>query len=249
MGSIRGGNGDGRPPSDDGGLPDFPPEWGVVVIPDDLTELDRETAALQRERRRSARRTKWRRRLGLPSAKPGDGDNPPVGIPLLIMSIAIIAALTSLFAITLTNRGNPTTTPTTPPVQATTAPPQMIDLALTDATGKRVQLRETLPAVILLLDGCACDQLIRDTVALAPPSVTVIAVDKTAPILPAGVAVTALADPEQALMATYNDGPDRAAQPAGEPTAVLVDSEGAVTKIVSSSKSVNTFSAALTGLR
>ena len=248
MGSMRGGNGDGRPPPDDGGLPDFPPEWGVVVIPDDLTELDRESAALQRERRRTARRAKWRRRLGLPAAHPAEGDNPPVGIPLLIMSVAIIAALTSLFAITLTNRGKPSTTPTTPPVQTATAP-QMIDLALTDAAGTSVRLRDTLPAVILLLDGCSCDQLIKETVSMAPPAVTVIAVDRTAPVLPAGVKVTALADPEQALLATYADGPDRSAQPTGVPTAVLVDSEGTVTKTASPSNSVTTFSAALAGLR
>jgi hypothetical protein len=248
MGSMRGGNGDGRPPPDDGGLPDFPPEWGVVVIPDDLTELDHETAALQRERRRIARHGRWRRRFGLPASNSADGDNPPVGIPLLIMSIAIVAALTSLFAITLTNRGNPTPTPTAPAVQTATAP-QMIDLALTDAAGNSIRLRDTLPAVILLLDGCACDQLIKDTVSLAPPAVTIIAVDRTAPILPAGVKVTALADPEQALLATYADGPDRSAQPAGVPTAVLVDTDGTVTKTVSPANSVTTFSPALAGLR
>ncbi len=248
MGSMRGGDGDGRPPPDDGGLPDFPPEWGVVVIPDDLTELDRETAALQRERRRNARRAKWRRRLGLPAATPANGENPPVGIPLLIMSIAIIAALTSLFAITLTNRGSPAAQQTPPAAQTETAP-QMIDLALTDATGDRVQLRDNLPAVILLLDGCACEQLIRDTVAAAAPTVTVIAVDRTAPALPFGVTATALADPEQALLATYADGPDRGAAPAGVPTAVLVDSDGTVTKTASPANAVTAFSAALSTLR
>lgn len=247
MGSIRGGNGDGRPPPDDGGLPDFPPEWGVVVIPDDLTELDRESAALQRERRRNQRRAKWRRRFGLPATNPSDNDSPPVGIPLLIMSIAIIAALTSLFAITLTNRGTTPTTTSPPPAETATAP-QMIDLALTDAAGKSVRLRDTLPAVILLLDGCSCEQLIRQTVEATPASVTVIAVDRTAPVLPAGVAVTALADPEQALLATYADGPDRSAQPAGVPTAVLVDSDGTVTKTVSPANSATTFQAELAAL-
>ena len=45
MGSLRGGDGDGRPPPDNGGLPDLPPEWGTVVVPDDLAELEREAAA------------------------------------------------------------------------------------------------------------------------------------------------------------------------------------------------------------
>lgn len=172
MGSLRGEDGDGRPPPDNGGLPDLPPEWGTVVIPDDLTELDREAAVIRRERRRDARRSRWRKRLGLtPGPSDPDGETPPVGVPLLIMSIAIIAALTSLFAITLTTRTTSTLS-STPPATAATGP-QMIDLALSDSAGNPIRLRETLPAVILLLDGCMCDQLIRDTAAAAPPTVTV----------------------------------------------------------------------------
>lgn len=242
MGSLSGGNGDGRPPPDDGDLPNFPPEWGVVVIPDDLTELDKETAALKRERRRQSRRAKWRGRLGLPTTN-SSGESPPVGVPLLIMSIAIIAALTSLFAITLTSRSvHPKQTA---PAVAPESSPQMIDLALDNGTGQSIRLRDTLPAVILLLDGCACDQLVRDTAAATPPAVTVIAIDRTAPTLPTGVNVTALADPEQALLATYADGPDRSAQPAGVPTAVLVADDGTVTKVASPASALSDFQAGL----
>lgn len=246
MGSLRGENGDGRPPPDDGDLPEFPPDWGVVVIPDDLTELDRETAALRRERRRSSRRAKWRRRLGLPATS-SHGDTPPVGVPLLIMSVAIIAALSSLFAITLTNRST-TVRPTTPATVPKSSL-EMIDLALIDADGGSVRLRDTLPAVILLLDGCSCEELIRDTTAAAPPSVTVIAVDRAVPALPIDVNATALADPEQALLATYADGPDRSAQPAGVPTAVLVTDDGTVTKVVNPATRLSDFAGALAGLR
>lgn len=245
MGSLRGGDGDGRPPPDDGDLPNFPPEWGVVVIPDDLTELDRESAALQRERRRQTRRAKWRGRFGLPASN-SKGETPPVGVPLLIMSIAIIAALTSLFAITLTSRS--TKAQPTAPAVAPQESPQMIDLALTNATDQSVRLRDTLPAVFLLLDGCGCDQLIRDTVAATPPGVTVIAIDRTIPVLPVGVNVTTLADPEQALLATYADGPDRGAQPAGVPTAVLVADDGTVTKVASPASKLVDFKTALTAL-
>src|SRR6185312_13301175 len=104
MGSLRGEDGDGRKPPNNGGLPDLPPEWGVVVIPDDPAELDRESADLRRERRRVARRARWRRRFGLPPRTDVDGDTAPIGTPLLIMAIAIVAALTSLFAITLSTR-------------------------------------------------------------------------------------------------------------------------------------------------
>jgi hypothetical protein len=254
MGSLRGEDGDGRDgnaregnghPPDDGGLPNLPPEWGVVVVPDDLTELDREAADLRRESRRKARRDRWRRRFGLSPKAPGD--SPPVGIPLLIMSIAIVAALTSLFAITFTTHNPPSAQPSqTAPAPAFTS--QMIDLALIDAAGTAVRLRDKLPAVILLLDGCACGPLIQQTVASAPASVTVLVVDKQAPFVPAGIRATALADPEQALLSIYADGPDRDATPAGVPTAVLVDSQGIVTATVSPAQEVSSFQLPLTKL-
>jgi hypothetical protein len=245
MGSLRGEDGDGRPPPDNGGLPDLPPEWGVVVVPDDLAELDKESAEFRRDQRRKARRARWRRRFGL--APRADGDTPPVGIPLLIMCIAIIAALTSLFAITFTTRPgtDPTSSPTTPAPAVTE---QMIDLALTGTDGKAVRLREKLPAVILLLDGCSCGSLIQSTAAAAPAKVTVIVVDKSVPFIPPGARAVALADPEQALMATYADGPDRDVTPASVPTAVLVDSGGTVTSTVSPALSVADFQAKLTKL-
>ncbi len=184
MGSLRGEDGDGRPPPDNGGLPDLPPEWGTVVIPDDLTELGRETTEYQRAIRRTARRNRWRRRFHL-APKP-DRDSPPVGIPLLIMCIAIVAALTSLFAVTVTTHGtpDPTTTATTGP--APQATPPMVDLGLADSSGKLLRTDEHLPAVFLLLDGCACGPLITETAAIAPASVTVLVVDKAPPFIAAG---------------------------------------------------------------
>jgi hypothetical protein len=245
MGSLRGEDGDGRPPPDNGGLPDLPPEWGVVVIPDNLQELGREAAEVRRQNRRKARRDRWRRRLHL--APKADGESPAVGIPLLIMCIAIVAALTSLFAITFTTRTSPPATPNTAaPAPAFTE--QMIDLALNDANNKPVRLREDLPAVLLLLDGCPCDGLIAATAAAAPTSVTVLIVDKTAPFIPVGSRATALADPEQALLATYADGPDREATPAGVPTAVLVNSQGTVTTTISPALSLTAFQAQLAKL-
>jgi hypothetical protein len=229
MGSLRGEDGDGRPSPDNGGLPDLPPEWGTVVVPDDLTELDREATALRRERRRLARRSRWRHRFGLPPL-PDDADNPPVGVPLLVMSIAIIAALTSLFAITLTTR-SPSTAP--PPVAATaSSTASMIDLALTDSNDKQVRLRDQLPAVILVLDGCSCGPLISGVASSVPANVKVLAVDRMVPFIPSGVSAIALADPEQALLATYAIA-DRGAKPAQVPTAVFVSAGGIVIATIS----------------
>jgi hypothetical protein len=245
MGSFR--EGDDTPPPDGGGLPDLPPEWGVVVIPDDPSELDRESVQFRREQRRSVRRARWRRRFGMAPRSGRDDDNPPVGTPLLIMAIAIVAALTSLFAITLSTRTNSGTN-TTPAPSAPVAPPQMVDLTLQTATGSQVNLRQTLPAVMLLLDGCPCDQLIRDTVSAAPAKVAVIIVDRAAPALPPGVRATALADPQQVLMATYGTGPDRNTRPAGQVTAVLVDSKGNIVGTANQATSVSDFKRGLTSL-
>lgn len=247
MGSLREGEGDGRPPPDKGGLPDLPPEWGKVVVPDDLAELDREAAEFRKERRRASRAANWRRRMGL-APRSENPDAPPVGVPLIIMSIAIIAALTSLFAITLSTRTSPNSSapPSTTPTAA--AAQQMIDLALSDNTGQTVRIRDNLPAVILLLDGCACADLIAGAAAAAPANVNVIAVDKAAPYVPSTVHALALADPEQALLATYSDGPDRGASPAGQPTAVFVGKDGSVTQIISPALSVEDIRSAFTEL-
>jgi hypothetical protein len=245
MGSLRGEDGDGRTPPDNGGLPDLPPEWGTVVIPDDLTELGRETADYQRATRRAARRNRWRRRFGL-MPKP-ESDSPPVGIPLLIMCIAIVAALTSLFAVTVTTHKTPEpTTTTTGPAPQTT--PTMIDLGLADSSGKIFRTVEHLPAVFLLLDGCACGQLITETAAAAPAAVTVVVVDKTPPFIALGTRATALGDPTQALLALYGAGADWNDTPAGVPTALLVNSAGTVTATISPAFNVADFQTALAAL-
>jgi hypothetical protein len=98
VGTLSGGNGGGWPPD---GLPDLPPEWGTIVIPDDAAELAREATRVRRELRRQRRGNTWRRRLHLPPAAPRDSDRdgPALGVPLLVISIAIIATLTSLFAV------------------------------------------------------------------------------------------------------------------------------------------------------
>jgi hypothetical protein len=99
MGTRSDGNGNGWPPD---GLPDLPPEWGTVIIPDDASELAQESAHVRREMRRHERQQRWRRRLHLPPPQPPTGmedDTPSLGIPLLVISIAVIATLVSLFAI------------------------------------------------------------------------------------------------------------------------------------------------------
>ena len=65
-----------------------------------------------------------------------------------------------------------------------------------------------LPAVLLLLqDGCACADLELATAMQVPAGVTVLAVGRTAPILPTavptGLHLRAVADPRGALRSAY----------------------------------------------
>ncbi|NUT17556.1 MAG: hypothetical protein HOV77_00035 [Hamadaea sp.] len=113
------------------GLPDLPPEWGEVVIPDDPAELDEEAEIVRRELRRAARRARraermrvWRRRLRLPE-QIDDPDEPSALLPLLILAIAVLITLVGLIAVTwsgvMSPRDNPTPMPSTsiPPTERT----------------------------------------------------------------------------------------------------------------------------------
>jgi hypothetical protein len=192
MGTLRGDNGGERPP-EGGGVPDLPPEWGLIVIPDDASELDDEATALRREWRRSARINRWRQRVGLAPVKIGRrSSGTSLTLPLLIMSIAIVATLTSLFALVWPNhpvRRAPNAEPS-----AATSAATLADLTLLDSSAAPVRLRDNLPAVILLVDGCACTDLISATASAAPAGVTVLAIGESAPPLP-GAGATASGGP------------------------------------------------------
>jgi hypothetical protein len=215
MGTLRGDNGGERPP-EGGGVPGLPPEWGLIVIPDDASELDDEAVALRREWRRAARINRWRQRLGLaplPASRPPSAS---LGLPLLIMSIAILATLTSLFALAWPNhagtvrgatRGAPATGPSARTAGVSPGP-VLADLTLVDATATPVRLRDTLPAVILLVDGCECGPLATAVADAAPATVTVLVVARATPALPSrpsgpAARTRALADPEGRLWAAY----------------------------------------------
>jgi hypothetical protein len=200
MSGLGGGNGDGWPPEGGGqpdGLPGLPPEWGTIVIPDDPAELAEESTKVRRELRRDARRATWRRRFGLPQKAPGDdSQQPSLGLPLLIMSIAVVATLTSLFAVAWPGRNNhPILAPNTSRQTATSAPSgrKVPDIALTDSTGAAVRLRGVVPAALLLVDGCRCAELVFATAAAAPQTVQVVTIGRAAPTLSPPVASPAKA--------------------------------------------------------
>jgi len=219
------------------GLPDLPPDWGPILIPDDAAELAADASALRRERRRIARRRRVRRLLGRPdlAATAGSGQ-PSVGVPLVIMAVAILTTMISLFVVTWGRDGRDPSG--RPPVSAGAGAPHLTagvgvtsltELTLSDARGAQVKFGSLLPAVVLMVDGCACDRLITDLAAVTPSSVTIIPVGRTAPHL-TGVPtnVRALSDPDGALRARLaaDDPTDSAA------TAVLLDANATVTATV-----------------
>lgn len=243
MGTLRGDNGGDRPPNGDG-LPDLPPEWGTVIIPDDASELDREAAKVRRQLRRQARGLRWRRRLHLGPPKRHHADSPALGLPLLIMTIAIIATLTSLFALAWPGRDGSRTGTGSPPTSISSAPP-IPDLTLRGPGGQQIRLRDHLPAVILLVDGCSCADLVSATGKAVAPGVTVLAVAGTAPALPGpepeGRTIISVADREGALRTAY------AANTSGV-AAVLVERTGKVERVISNVTSVDDFKSALPAL-
>jgi len=247
MGDSRADNGGGWP-SDDSfdGLPDLPPEWGVIVIPDDASELDMEAYALRRELRRDARRAAggsrwWGRRSGSHGRPAGwprfgrlaaDQGSPPVGVPLVIMAVAILTTMISLFVVTWGRQG---TTPTAVATQGHTATvgittgaasPDLLAIVLRDDAGRSIKIGPLLPAVLLLLDSCNCPGLVREVAAAVPAGVRVLAIGTTAPVVPNQPAnVLSLADPDGRLRGQYPSGTGPSGSGA---TALVVDHTGAI---------------------
>lgn len=251
MGTLGGGNGGERPPEGGGqrdGLPGLPPEWGTVIIPDDASELDAEAVELRRELRREARQSRWRRRFGLSGRT--DPDEPSIGLPLLIMAIAVVATLTSLFAVAWPRpqRGDQ------PPAPARSAAVSVVpDLTLTAVNGAPVRLRQTVPSVILLVEGCECAALVRDTSAAAP-DLRVLPVSRTRPGASAGTgstdratgapAVQSLLDPTGSLRSALGlPAPD------GSAAVLLVAAKGEIARLLPTTRSVEDFRADLDRLR
>ncbi|MCO1596709.1 hypothetical protein M8C17_16255 [Micromonospora sp. RHAY321] len=223
---------EGQGPSE--GLPDLPPEWGRVVVPDDASALAAEAAELRRELRRAA-------------GQPGDGPR-ALALPLLVLLVALLTTLVGLLAVTWPRAGRgtdrPTPAPYSPPAALTGRPLPALDLV--DATQAPVPLRGLLPAMIILLDGCTCPERVAEAVGAAPAGVSVVTVSggRTVTAQPStGRDVRALADPAGGLRAFVG-------QPAhpGTATALLVDRAGVVTRVLPELGPVDAYRADLTAL-
>ncbi|MEV4464100.1 hypothetical protein AB0J51_10775 [Micromonospora echinofusca] len=224
----------GKPDADGPGLPDLPPEWGRVVVPDDASALATEAEQIRHELRRTPRRAVAART--------------PYALPLLVLIVAVLTTLAGLAAVTWprTDRSTPQPTPAphAPPAGLAGRPLPALDLV--DAGQSPVPLRALVPAMIILVDGCPCPQEVATAAALAPAGVTVVTVADARPVRAtpsAGATVRPLADPAGGLRAFLH----LPARP-GAATALLVDRSGVLVRVVPEIRSAEDYRADLTRL-
>jgi hypothetical protein len=219
---------DGGSPDD---LPDLPEEWGVIVVPDDLSELDDEVRAIRAELRLPEHRTRGQRLADGLRRLASAG----VRTPVLIISLAVLVTIASVFA---------SAWPGPPRSPATQRTANHTDdrgdtlpaLELIGPDGSTVALRGHLPAVVLVTDGCDCARLVADTTAAVRPEIAVVTVSTTeasrGTVPPTGATphaqgkvVRQLSDPTGELRAHLDLGPAD-----GTAAAVLVNRGGEVVR-------------------
>ena len=262
MGTPRGGNG-GDLPRDDSGdqspwrdrVPGLPPEWGAIIIPDDASALDAEAAPVRRHFRRELRRARWRRRAHLrqrPARRLRTRDN-GLRTPMLIMSTAVIVTLISLIAIGWPPGGARTERTGSP----TGSAEPLLAITLPDAWNHPVRIGAITPAVILLVSDDAGRQFVDETATSVAAGVTVVEVT-AGPVAPLSVPPAAGAPPAADLPGTVpsrirrlfdQTRSIRAAVPGlaggSDPSAVLVNSSGAIIRVVPTVRALTDFAADL----
>lgn len=252
MGTHHGGNGGNIPPEGDHDrspddpvqLPELPAEWGDVTIPDDLSELADEAEQIRRELAEQ-RQAGGRGAAGLRGAGPADPE-PSIGVPLLIMSVAVLITLVSLFAMAWSGSGQTGETGAGP---ESSPPAALPEVSLVNAAGAPEQLVQHLPVAILLVEECQdCAGLIAETAAAAPSGVTVVAVGSSAPARPAELA----ADDPTPLLLADPDGMLRdqlgLSVATNAATVVLVDRDNEITQRIPAATTAGQFQADLAEL-
>jgi hypothetical protein len=233
------------PPDD---LPDLPEEWGVIVIPDDLSELSDEVEAIRAELRLAEKPTRWRHFLARPAVRRVRRiAATTLRAPVLIISMAVLVTVASLFASAWPGP------PRQPATQRTAAGTDdqlhtLPALELFGTDGQAVALNGQLPAVIMLIDDCACDQLVADTIDVVPPSVAVVTVtvvsataSAAAGTPPTGAAPQAQGKTVRVLHSNTDNVRSQLKLPAGEGTAavLLVDRTGKITRTLQRTATVD----------
>jgi hypothetical protein len=246
--SDNGGRPPGGGPPDD--LPDFPEEWGVIVIPDDLSELADEVEAVRAELHTGPPLTGWQRLVRRPAVRRlRKAGTLLVRTPALIVSMAILVTVASLFA---SAWPGPPRQPATQRTSGNTETHSDVlpALELINAEGHTVPIGGLKPAVLLLIEGCDCAKLIADTVAAAPSEVTVLAISSIRPSMGAttvgtlpttrtpaadGKGVTFLQDPTDTLRDDLH-----LSTPDGTAAVILIDKLGKIVRTHPRTASIET---------
>lgn len=225
--------------SGDAGKADGDASWAArIVIPDDISELDAEVRALQRERR-AARRGQRLRRLVTPGRTSG---------PLLLVAVLLVAGVAGLMVLFQPRRtGNVATIGGSASSSDRLLPDVLVRLM--DGTSRRV--RDYRPAVLALAPvGCRCDAALRDVgLAADEHHVSFLLVDRTLPSLPAGLTdptAIRLVEPTGELAVRYGAEAD-GRRVAGGPVLVLVGAGGQVVRVLPEA-SLRTLDLELSGL-
>jgi hypothetical protein len=170
---------DGGSPDD---LPDLPAEWGVIVIPDDLAELDDEVRAIRAELHLADNPSRWRRFMHRPSMRRvSRAVTATLRAPILIVTLAVLVTLASLFASAWPSASRPPASQRTSGSSTSEGTTPLPALTLLGADGQSVPLRDRLPAVILLIDGCDCSALVAAIIDQVRPEIAVITITAAAP--------------------------------------------------------------------
>jgi hypothetical protein len=245
---------DGSSPDD---LPDFPEEWGVIVIPDDLSELADEVEVVRAELRRSAPQTRWQRFAARPAMRRVRRiATAAVRAPVLIISMAVLVTVASLFASAWPGP------PRSPAVQRTAdntdeGSGTLPALEMIGQNGQTVPLRQHLPAVILITDRCDCAALVTATISAVSAGTAVITVtsgpaSRSATANPPatgaapqaqGKIVRVLRDPASELRTSLHLG-----EPDGTAAVLLIDHDGDIARTLPRTAAVADFQPYLASL-
>jgi hypothetical protein len=205
------------------------PSWiDGLVVPDDISELDGEVRAWQRERRARQRRERLRRL----------GSDRRIAMPAMIVALLLVAGVAGLLLVFQPRRSS-----TQPAPLATSGLGAVgrvrgllpeVNLRLPDDSSHPV--RDYRPAVLALSPvGCGCDAALRDAgQAALRYQVPFLLIDRGIPPLPAALAQTGAlraAEPTGTLARTYGAEQSGRRLP-GEPVLVLVRSDGEVTRVL-----------------
>lgn len=276
---------DGPRQPGDGDFPEFPPEWGEIVIPDDLRELAAEAEQIREELRAEAQADLAQAPLTGTEATPAGAE--PAGAtwpgiapddrlpgwrgliftrrwrrsglsgPLVALILMLVTSVASLMVLVLPSAPR---RPERAPLATTSVPAGQLggllpDVRLPDDRGRSVAVREVRPAVLLLMPAdCHCDQVAADLVRVsrdALVAVELVGAERT-PRLPANAPrprITSLVDTKglltRAVTPPAMTGPVAAQT---DPTAVLVRTNGVITRVLPNLREVEWLRAELAAL-